>query len=1276
MSMRAMDGRGASVASGRITVGGTGRGVANLVVEAHHVATDGTTTRLGSTITTGEGTFAVELPGPSTPWFRRRTSATRNLQIRVLTPERGGDGRTDRLLFSSEVRRQAGPREVFPIELPAAVLEAGGVIPSTEGGVVLAGPAEAVRVTLEELAAVKGVAEGVIDDRLGDVIARRTAFRDEVRTRALAELSTVTDAERQSDRFVSTEDEIERRERGALKADIDRLVDDSSPVLRPGRLTLTQTEHDALFGSESGKVTVTEEELETALGTNLDKPPVLYRRHVGFDDPCRPRTPAEECIEGPPPRTEQPDTGSGSSTGTGPSTTAFDKDAAIAELLDRQTAPEDPLEFGREDADLERPLTAGGVSDVIDGVVFEPGPADVPAFYDFHDLQIAFEPVWQEALDDRFLDDVEEVYDRIVERGGAPAAGVIGGFLTAPPPPSTSPRFGFLGGFLDTIWDIAGAVDSEVPAAVVEAVAITLEEWQALPASTRRRLSELAGQIRLLRDQVRAALDPSELPPIAGIPSIGELVRAANTTKSIGLRAQIELLTLDAERIAAHARLLLIEREARKPFQPTVAVIDRLRQARSASYPFRYFAASPRHRSVNFGLMVTYRQQWTPVSYQVGELVSTIPLAPKEVRRVSKRTVVKTRRAQQEIESNLSARRGESEQRSRSEAEIVARATAKTNFSLSKSGTMNIGEEGVGGSATTTTTFTRDAERHSSSVKKEFREAILKSAEEYRNERKIELTTEETYESEYAETTEIQNPNDEIPATFLFYELQRRFQLSEKLHRLQSVVLIAQEVPAPSDIDSAWLIRHDWILNRVLLDDSFRPALTYVSTTLISEEIALREMRDALLRQRKLVEELKEEVADRRALVGLRYAALQRQIERTARSAGGGGGILGGLGDVVGGIPVVGDAIQGGLDLISGGGGPSEEAQIREGAARDAFDREQREEEALLSRLTNAIATSDSMQRDYTERLGAHLREVAQVERLSSHIVQNVMHYMQAIWAHEPDDQRFLRLRDVPVPVFEKDKSRRQFIIDAAAVQPVFDVRVAARRAFPFEVDFGIRQPPSRPEQIETKPLWQVAEIDRPLGFIGNYMIFPMMEANPITEFMMEPYVTLAEGQFGISDPDPLGNMTLDEFADYVCCLRQHFSAEGGEGEGGEGEVEATDPFEELKPWLRETLRRLLQLSLRNDEEVIVPTGSLYIEALPGAHSVMERFKHLHRQIDVKMVQETVRRAAIDNVRRAQRILDGNFEDPDFETSYLFQGVQPTITAPTDGGGGGGGGGP
>jgi hypothetical protein len=419
-------------------------------------------------------------------------------------------------------------------------------------------------------------------------------------------------------------------------------------------------------------------------------------------------------------------------------------------------------------------------------------------------------------------------------------------------------------------------------------------------------------------------------------------------------------------------------------------------------------------------------------------------------------------------------------------------------------------------------------------------------------------------------------------------------------------------------------------------------------------------------------------VEDRRALSGLRYAALQRQIERTAASAGGGGGgLFGGLGNLVGGVPIVGDLVQGGLDLL-GGAGPSEAAQIREGAARDAFERERREEEELASRLQNAISTLEAMQREFTARLGTFLTQLAQVERLSTHVVQNISYYMQAIWAHEPDDQRYLRLRNVPVPVFEKDKSSRRYTIDPAAFRPLFDRPLLAHRGLDVLTDFGIVNPPAQPQQIETVPLSEVADLSRPLGFLGNYMIFPMVEANPITEFMMDPYVTVAEGEYGVSDPDPLGNMTLDEFCEYVCCLRRWFeereSEQDDDTESGGDDVENgahTLTFEDLRPRLRRALRELLQRSLRNDEEVVVPSNSLYIEALPGAHSVMETFKHLHRQIDVKIAQGRLREAEIDNIRQAQRILDDELEDPDIEAQYVFKGGGGATDVPPPGPGDG-----
>src|SRR6266487_5983648 len=69
-------------------------------------------------------------------------------------------------------------------------------------------------------------------------------------------------------------------------------------------------------------------------------------------------------------------------------------------------------------------------------------------------------------------------------------------------------------------------------------------------------------------------------------------------------------------------------------------LLTALDTALKESYRFDVFAPA----SINYGLLLNYRQHWRPQSYQVGNLVSTIPLAPQETRRYTTKTVVKKTR--------------------------------------------------------------------------------------------------------------------------------------------------------------------------------------------------------------------------------------------------------------------------------------------------------------------------------------------------------------------------------------------------------------------------------------------------------------------------------------------------------------------------------------------------------------------------------------------------------------------------------------------------------
>jgi hypothetical protein len=54
---------------------------------------------------------------------------------------------------------------------------------------------------------------------------------------------------------------------------------------------------------------------------------------------------------------------------------------------------------------------------------------------------------------------------------------------------------------------------------------------------------------------------------------------------------------------------------------------------------------------------------------------------------------------------------------------------------------------------------------------------------------------------------------------------QSRFEVLTRPAEIQNVIMVAEKLPAPAEIDLAWVRRHDWIVAKVLLDESFRDAL-------------------------------------------------------------------------------------------------------------------------------------------------------------------------------------------------------------------------------------------------------------------------------------------------------------------------------------------------------------------------------------------------------------------------------------------------------------------
>jgi hypothetical protein len=627
-------------------------------------------------------------------------------------------------------------------------------------------------------------------------------------------------------------------------------------------------------------------------------------------------------------------------------------------------------------------------------------------------------------------------------------------------------------------------------------------------------------------------------------------------------------------------------------------------------YAFDVFAKD----SINFGIMVTYRQKWVPETYQVGDLVSTIPLAPKEIRRYTTRKVTKKTRATKELEDQLQTRRTESSETGRVETEIVAKAQEKTNFNVTA-------KESLGGEDSwqieSTQNFGGEQAKQSERAKRDFRENVQKSAQEYRQEHRVEIDTTESEEFEETTFHEIQNPNDELTVTYLFYELQRTYRISEKIRKLTPVILVANEVPAPNEIDDAWLLAHDWVLRRTILDDSFRPALNYLCDSFVGAEVNIRLLEANVLVHRNVVLAIKQEIEVQAAILRRDEQDVLEAVRDLGQSQQQ-QGIVDIVKRIFDPIGITGTADTG---VVSAAEGMLD-------YAKETRDRADRERARLLSQLEIAMTALQGAVDKLSAAVREHYDKVAEVDRLRVHVKDNILFYMQAIWSHEPPDQRFFRIYNIAVPVITAKSSTVN--VEIARGSSAIDALLGR--------DTGVATIRMPAVEVVKKKLVEVADLDTVLGYVGNYTIFALKDNNLLTLCMMQDYLEVGD-QLWVRDPDELADYTVADLEELASCLHEHDK----------------DLYDEHREDLKKLLVQRLESARTDDDLVVVPTASLYVEALVGTHPLLEDFKLLHRALDVKKVQAEVRHAELENVRLTARALKGKDEDPDIEKKIVVQ---------------------
>lgn len=1165
--------------------------------------------RISSGLTDEQGMCIIEysgdtsggggLPNPNPGQNPRPNTNRPDLIVTLTAPFRAdGENEGNKVLATTPVRKGASPYENFLFELSTEkLLDAGLPVPGIP--ILTSSPEQ------EE------AAQESINQRLRQI--NRTKFHNQLEKRKKVknfelDFKKSISKVREDDSSVLHDDEdlVEKQNAVVQK----KIVEvNESPANAEGIILLTPEQKELFtpYLSQDGKhyENVPAKYIDPILYPAEEdrKKPTFLLRNNPISAYCRQRTAEEICSEDfLEDKHNEHEANNEEVTPENGTLTSEDIPKHLGKLISLQTSPEETVSFGQVQSS-RRPDQAD-VQNSINSFVLEKGPADSVAYYDFHSIQIAFDHIWKEAIDQGVLDLAKSAYEEIVNLLG-PIEGNGGIDINIKNSKD----------LLEVAHLVRQAIATAPPAKVSANLDITHEQWNNLSPIFQSALKGIS-------ESMDNPVNGSRLRPNMTRGSFSDYVTRKRKEQAERIRSSAE----DDKYLSLHKILSDLHKRLKEKYAFTVFPVKENGQ-----------------RSINFGVIATYRQKWEPLNYQAGELVKTITLAPKEERKFTYKTVIKRKRSEKEVEKHSSTRREEMNTTSRADAEIIRKAMAKTNFSLNSQGTFTIGLY----SGDAQTTVGRDAQTDSQETKKDFREAVQKASQEYKSERSLEIATEETYETEMTESGTISNPNDELAVTYLFYELQRRYRVCEEIHRLTPIIMVAARVPEPQEIDEDWLIAHDWILRRVILDDSFLPALSYLSTNIVGDEYALKELEKNLTQQRRLVEELKQEARDLEHEVENRYNALEGYIrqrileEKDAEQDS----FLGNLSESILGWSIEGAVGQtvseaGAEEVVSSKGWKEtpEAAKAFEQAAQDAHEHAVSQYKEMAGRLKRELSELNALSEKYTKLLSQHLNRKTQVERCKVHIKDNILYYMQAIWSHQPPDQRFFELYNTKIPHFEVEE--KTYTINVAQAENIWTGTENGAKPHTFKLNTNIKS------NLTYKKLIEVADVDRLLGFKGNYLMFPLKTPNALTEFMLAPYVDVA---FGLRDPDEFGNMNLRDFSKYICCLHKEMS-------------EAQ--FEAIKPALKEYYKFLLTSPLRPGEDIIVPTDSLFIEALPAKHALLEDFKLMHRAIDVKKVQAEVREMEIDNLRQAARILVDNFEDPDVEKKILIEGNGSSVVLP------------
>lgn len=430
--------------TGKVLLHETGVGVPNLVVTVYDVDSDTLPQeaiqsrqaslvnfwgrlqgdRLGSVLTDQDGTFVLEYEDKEVKEERP------DLLLFVTAPEAPGlDGCSPMLHVSCGIRQNAGRIESYLVRLTAEELKKAGVpLPSVpaQSSKGIHEPADVLRSMqlryarhdkFRELAG-QLTADRIRKQRETDAKVAKTFGRiDKL-------LSPIPESIRESHHYVPMGADIQQASLASLTKQIEMLHRDDAPIKMTARTFATNDQINALKQADgSFKPSYKAGEFDSVrFGATLEPakgpPTVLVRVETAFDYCERISKEAERClgdggVEDHPDDDRCPVEGTVENPAVGEGS-ALDIPRYVAGLM------ETPVQNGAMPLPLESRPTQCKIQKQVNDLELRGGPADAPAYYDFHHLQIAFDHVWTEAFDQDIVEKLKELYRGILELGGDP----------------------------------------------------------------------------------------------------------------------------------------------------------------------------------------------------------------------------------------------------------------------------------------------------------------------------------------------------------------------------------------------------------------------------------------------------------------------------------------------------------------------------------------------------------------------------------------------------------------------------------------------------------------------------------------------------------------------------------------------------------------------------------------------------------------------------------------------------------------------------------------